>query len=62
MKIKIGDKIKCLVEVTENWHDNPREVRKWEVGIVYHIGKTVLAFETDRGHVYGVKIESVSLA
>jgi hypothetical protein len=62
MSIKVGDKVKCFVNTIKKNGGEPREVNQWVSGIVYHVGDTVLAFETDNGHIYGVKIEAVTLA
>ena len=62
MTIKVGDKVKCFVGIGENWNGEAQEVKKWVSGTVYYIGETVLAFETDNGHIYGVKIEAATLA
>lgn len=60
--IKVGDQVKCFVRTTKKQGGKAVEVNTWVYGVVYHVGDTVLAFETDNGHIYGVKIESVSLA
>lgn len=62
MEIKVGDKVKCFVNTGKNWNGETKEVNQWVSGTVYYIGDTVLAFETDNGHIYGVKIEAVTLA
>jgi len=62
MEIKVGDRVKCFVGVGENWNGEKREINQEVSGVVYYIGDTVLAFETDNSHIYGVRIESVTLA
>lgn len=58
-EVKVGDRVKCFVTVTNK---NGKQKSYWAVGECYHIGETVLAFEGDNGHIYGVRKEAVELA
>lgn len=60
-KIKVGDRVKCYVSTTKLDGKELIVTKHWALGIVYHIGDTVLAFKAEDGHNYGVKIKSVSL-